>query len=1118
VTDWSRPPESYPTVVPPDGADWIPAPAPGSPGGSPATDVGTLDSPSLPATHVSAGTSPTDPVAPGPPAETASLVAGYEILDELGKGGMGIVFKARQVRLDRIVALKMMLTHGPFVRADDRRRFRTEAEAVARLHHPNIVQIFEVGDHRGMPFFSLEFCPGGTLDAQLDGTPWDGRRAAALIHTLAEAVQHAHEHGIVHRDLKPANVLLAEDGTPKISDFGLAKKIDEEGHTRTGAIMGTPGYMAPEQAGGHVGDIGPGTDIFALGAMLYELLTGRPPFRAATVMDTVQQVLHNDPVAPRALQPGTPRDLETVCLKCLEKEPRKRYGSARELADDLRHFLRDEPIRARPAGRVERVVRWCRRRPAVAALCGVILAAVLAGVGAVPWHVGRLRGALDQAQAQRREEVRAAARGFLRQGEEALERKDLRQARDSFVQADSHIGDEDAEADGGLDVLRGDARRRLGEMDARDRARKDYEAFFPLRDEALFLLYRDAVTGEDTGGARESEAKAREALGRFGLPADPPREPDLGLLAPEEQKKLREGLYETMLVLAEALVRPRPGQESAGRRRQVEEAVHLLVGARLLAPSPETIRARRARYLGEPAAPAANGAAPHTALDWFFGGVDRLFVGGDPAGAVGDFDRAINAQRDLFWAHFFRGCACQKVDNLKGAHTSFTICAQLRPAFPWTFLLRGFLDGQLKDFAEARADFRRAEQLPLDPWERYTLHNNRGYVALAQGDAAAAVGDLAEAVKLRPQLYNARLNLAEAYARSKELEWAATAWACSGATWAAAATWYARIQELDRAVAEMGEALRLQPGRASLYRSRARLHFRREDRAAALHDLEEAIRLEQAGTPSAALLGRDHLERAQVLHQVGRNAEALAGCVAALCLLPNDPAVHRLHGEVLLRLHRHAEALAAFDRFLEHQGRPDVAFYRARARARVRVGDYRGVIEDYTEALKLDPQHPDADLYALRGWAYEVNDAVALARKDFERALKLNPRHADAAVGLAFVRVRQGDWRGVEDADKALLWGKREDPRLLYNAARVFALAAALLDADPVAARVQWFARARYQERALRLLREAVELLPDAAERRTFWREQVMGDSALRSLHRSEGYGRLANRYTLPGP
>jgi serine/threonine protein kinase len=225
---------------------------------------------------------------------------------------MGVVYKARQVALNRVVALKMILAGG-HAGAEARARFRAEAEAVARLQHPNIVQVFEVGEHEGRPFFSLEFVDGGSLQGRLDGTPQAPAEAAALVRTLARAMHAAHEKGVVHRDLKPANVLLAADGTPKVTDFGLAKSLDEEGHTQTGEIMGTPSYMAPEQAGGDKRQIGPTTDVYALGAILYELLTGRPPFRGPTPLDTILQVVSDEPVPPRRLQPKAPCDLERVC-------------------------------------------------------------------------------------------------------------------------------------------------------------------------------------------------------------------------------------------------------------------------------------------------------------------------------------------------------------------------------------------------------------------------------------------------------------------------------------------------------------------------------------------------------------------------------------------------------------------------------------------------------------------------------------------------------------------------------------------------------------------------------------------------------------------------------------
>jgi serine/threonine protein kinase len=264
-------------------------------------------------------------------AEGVPQVPGYEILGELGRGGMGVVYQARQQGLNRLVALKMILAGG-HAGAQERTRFQAEAEAVARLQHPNIVQVHEVGEHNGLPFFSLEYCPGGSLAHRLQSTPLPPAEAARLTETRARAIHTAHQAHLIHRDLKPANVLLGADSTPKITDFGLVKKLDEAGHTASGAVMGTPSYMAPEQAGGKTRNIGPATDIYALGALLYEMLTGRPPFKAATSVETILQVLSEEPVSPARLQPGVPRDLETICLKCLQKEPLRRYASAAALA------------------------------------------------------------------------------------------------------------------------------------------------------------------------------------------------------------------------------------------------------------------------------------------------------------------------------------------------------------------------------------------------------------------------------------------------------------------------------------------------------------------------------------------------------------------------------------------------------------------------------------------------------------------------------------------------------------------------------------------------------------------------------------------------------------------
>ncbi len=343
----------------------------------------------------------------GPKGHDSSLpkLADYEILATLGRGGMGVVYKARHLRLARTVALKMISADGA-ASEEERRRFRVEAEAVAQLQHPNIVQIHEIGEMEGRPYFSLEYVAGGSLSQHLAATPQPAPIAARLAEIIARAVHAAHQHGIVHRDLKPANILLAfpEAGrdlktcVPKIADFGLVKRLAQEsGQTRTGDILGTPSYMAPEQAAGHASEAGPAADVYALGAILYELLTGRPPFRAATVMDTVYQVLHDEPVPPKRLQPTVPTDLQTIGLKCLEKKPELRYASALELADDLRRYLDDRPIQARPTGWLGRVSKWARRKPALASLLVVILLATVGLAGGGLWYNGRLQSALDLA-------------------------------------------------------------------------------------------------------------------------------------------------------------------------------------------------------------------------------------------------------------------------------------------------------------------------------------------------------------------------------------------------------------------------------------------------------------------------------------------------------------------------------------------------------------------------------------------------------------------------------------------------------------------------------------------------------------------------------------------------
>jgi serine/threonine protein kinase len=300
------------------------------------------------------------PGAPGP--APGRHFGDYELLKEVGRGGMGVVYKARQKSLDRIVALKMILP-GPLANADDLQRFRTEAEATARLQHPNIVAIHEVGEVDGQHFYSMDYIEGPSLTQRLTAGLLPGHEAARYVMLLAYAIHHAHQHGILHRDLKPSNILLDRADQPHITDFGLAKRLgaSDSGQTRTGAVMGTPSYMAPEQAAGKNKDLGPACDVYALGAILYELVTGRPPFRSETPLDTLKHVLEQDAAPPRLLNPKIEHDLETICLKCLEKDPRRRYESADALAQDLKRYLQGESILARSFNVIDRLARTLDR-------------------------------------------------------------------------------------------------------------------------------------------------------------------------------------------------------------------------------------------------------------------------------------------------------------------------------------------------------------------------------------------------------------------------------------------------------------------------------------------------------------------------------------------------------------------------------------------------------------------------------------------------------------------------------------------------------------------------------------------------------------------------------------
>ncbi len=445
---------------------------------------------------------PKPPASDGPPLPalpTADLprIRGYEVQGVLGRGGMGVVYKAWHPRLNRAVALKMLLA-GPYARLDELERFLREAEAVAGLCHANIVQVHDLGDLDGRPYFTMEYVEGGSLAQKLSGTPQPAAQAAALLAALAEAIHVAHQSGIIHRDLTPTNILLAADGTPKITDFGLVRHLDSgRGLTITGVPVGTPSYMAPEQGQGQWDSVGPATDVYALGAIFYELLTGRPPFRAESAAETLRQVVSQDPVPPSRLNPAVPRDAETICLKCLEKDPQKRYPSAAGLAEDLHRFQRREPIMARPVGQWERGLRWMRRNPTGAALVATALALVALAIGGGFW--------LERQRAEHREQAARQEERERQAAQAAFDKAAILQQEDRWPEA--------------LAVLEG-AQRLLADSAAIDliehvnRARADAEMVAKLEE----IRMRLSEGGRSPPALFSAEKMYADAFRNYGIP------------------------------------------------------------------------------------------------------------------------------------------------------------------------------------------------------------------------------------------------------------------------------------------------------------------------------------------------------------------------------------------------------------------------------------------------------------------------------------------------------------------------------------------------------------------------------------------------------------------------
>lgn len=808
---------------------------------------------------------------PGGEAATAlPRIPGYVVEHELGRGGMGIVYRGKQERLQRTVAIKMLLT-GAFAAPGELLRFQREAELVAQLQHPHIVAVHDYGDVGGQPFYTMELVDGPSLAQRIKSGRLPPRDAARLCATLARAVDFAHRHGIVHRDLKPANILLTADGTPKISDFGLAQRLDAGSVTATGSRAGTPAYMAPEQATGHANAVGPASDVHALGIVLYELLLGRPPFQGDSVASTLRLLSETEPRRPRSLDARIPRDLETIVLRCLRKEPHRRYASGALLAHDLEQFLLGAPIVARPAGALERAWMWSRRRPGLAiALGSTVLLAVVLMLGALSLWIdhGKLLRSVDEdllaVDAHCRKGDWAAARAGLQTAGARLDGRgpDQLLARLAATKADLELvaAIDDVRARHSITLEhRKLVRRGRASSDAAyarllpDLAAGDVDAVAAGERIAASATRTALLVALDDWAQRATSGERRQRLLAIARHADP--DPSGWRDRVRDDRTWSErGALQELAATADAAAQPVSLLVQLADRLQGAGGDAIPLIERVLAVHPEDFWANLALGL--------------------------LNCDADFAEATRFFQAAVALRPDLLVTHQYLGVSLAAAGRLQDAEVHLRRSVELDEQMAGTranLALCLFRQGKLD---EAGREFERAVAL-----EGSTASNYVGLAAvlIARKELAAAMKVLLEAEALNPNTANIE---------------------------GAIGVLLRQEGKLEPALARLDQALHLDPSIAVHHHDRALTLASLARFEAALPAIEQAIALE----PGVAA---HHRVQAQIRRHLGDMEGALAAHHAAIALAPSDPDQHADLGVYLAVDWQFDAAIAAFTKALE---------------------------------------------------------------------------------------------------------------------------------------------------------------------------------------------------------
>jgi serine/threonine-protein kinase len=891
-------------------------------------------------------------------------ICGYDVQDVLGRGGMGVVYKAWHLRLRRPVAVKMLLA-GAYAQPHELKRFLREAETIAGLSHPNIVQVHEAGDVDGRPYFTMELVEGGSLFEKIAGIPQSAREAAALVASVAEAVHVAHQRGIVHRDLKPGNILLTADGTPKLTDFGVARHLaGTAGLTQTGVPLGTPSYMAPEQAEGKSRHVGPAADTYALGAILYELLTGRAPFRAETATETLRQVVSQDPVPPSRLNGKVPRDLETICLKCLQKEPGKRYTTAAELAADLGRFLRHEPIRARPTGRVEHFLRWVRRRPAAAGLLAVSLLLVLVGGVGTGLLYHQWAAAQDR-QAQTDREVRwvlEQTRGPL---EEAWQTQDLAKLTEVLAEGNramdiARSGEASAAVRQEAEAFREDTGERLG------RAKKN---------RALLEAVQDVSASQENRPASQDEAgrlmvlnrpsvdeQYAAAFRRWGLDMDGTAEAEVAERLRAEPDMV---VHELIAALDGWMMERRRGRPVAEWRRMFRIADRL----------DRSDRRRRLRAL------LVGGLPPRA--EWVAGLVGM----GSPWSALWEQARGntwrpllevrqeIDPRKEPALTVVLLAQACAAVGDTA---TAEQVLRQAATAQPGQVVLLDALGKLLERQGPSRLEeaigyYRTARG------QRHHLGISLSKALVSAGRAAQAEEVMQELVLLEPDnaAFYLQLGIAAYYQKN-----------------------YGEAQTSFR------KAIDLKPDFANAYSNLGGVLSEQRKHREAEAACRKAIDLKPDYVEAYLNLGN-----ALIRQQKHREAEAAYR--KAIDLKPDFADAHCNLSSALMGQQRHEEAEAACRKAIDLK--PDFPFaYSNLGAALSAKGKHREAEAAFQKAIALDPS--SADAYYNLGSVRMIQDKLDEAKAAYHKAIDLKPDNPLAYTNLGGALLRQGKLGTAEAA------------------------------------------------------------------------------------------------------